>query len=145
MKKLCSLFLFLLALTGCQQKKELSDVELVKIAREYMSVMNPGKVDKSPASVNSWHDYSDVKYYSWIKCRYTWKYEWTDFKEVKFFNAIDLVRWEEWRVRIEDGKTVRDVLMNPEELENERKERKLPIQQQKNCWGNYMWWQEWMK
>ena len=140
MKKLCSLFLFLLALTGCQQKKELSDVELVKIAREYMSVMNPGKVDKSPASV--WHQPMD--YFLQNK-----KFKLVKFEEVHFFidHQMDCPPYlfSQWRVRIQEGKAVADVLMTPEKLENERKERKLPIQQQKNCWGNYMWWQEWMK
>lgn len=52
MKKIWYLCLALLVFTGCQ-KHELSDLELVKTARDYMSVMNPGEVEKASASVNN--------------------------------------------------------------------------------------------
>jgi hypothetical protein len=140
MKKLCSLILFLLALTGCQQKKELSDVELVKIAREYMTVMNPGEVDKAPASVlHQQIDYDLSK----------GKYKLVGFEQVSFYihHQTDRPPYlsSVWRVRIQDGKAVADVLMTPEKLENEKKERGLPLKQCRNCWGNYSLKQEWMK
>ena len=138
MKKIWYLSLAFLFFTGCQ-KHELSDLELVKIAREYMRVMNPGEVEKASASVSNLNSDFDCSKEKYVK-----------YKEVSFIipQATDRppYLYSKWRLRIENDKVVGSLFMTPEDVQNDLQMAfsKVPIGQKKNCWGNYLGMPDWL-